>query len=48
MLVGNLNTDQAAIEEVNSAIQAGDLERLLKALVDGDARLSGIKKENIR
>lgn len=39
---------QAAIGEVNSAIQSGDLQQLLNALISGDARLSGIKEENIR
>lgn len=43
-----VDTDQAAIGEVNSAIQSGDLQQLLNALIDGDARLSGIKEENIR
>ncbi|XP_065909989.1 ras GTPase-activating-like protein IQGAP1 [Dysidea avara] len=39
---------QASIEEVNTAINSGDLERLLKALLNGDARLSGIKEENVK
>ena len=41
-------TDQAAIGEVNTAIQSGELQRLLNALMSGDARLAGIKEENIR
>jgi len=41
-------SDRAAIEEVNAAINSGDPDRLLKALLSGDARLSGIKEENIK
>jgi len=41
-------SDQAAIEEVNAAINSGDPERLLKALMDSDARLSGIMEENVK
>jgi hypothetical protein len=39
---------KAAIDEVNAAIEAGDMERLLKALGEDDAKLSGVRPDNIK
>lgn len=39
---------KAAITEVNAAIDSGDMERLFAALQAGDARFSGVNKDNVR
>ena len=39
---------KAAISEVNAAIDSGDMERLYAALEAGDAKFSGVDRDNLK